>query len=80
MTKRAPWSTGSSDVQGYTATLLDAPADADHQRRIELAEAEIDNLRTAFASSRESSDTDLALTLASALQLLWLTRGTSRKG
>ena len=61
----------------YTAmaALLDAPADADHERRIEQAETEIDNLRAAFAWSRENSDTELALTLASALLPLWLTRG-----
>ena len=47
----------------YTAmaALLDAPADGDHERRLERAETEIDNLRAAFAWSRESSDTDLAL-------------------
>ena len=66
----------------YTAmaALLDAPADADHERRLERAETEIDNLRAAFAWSRESSDTDLALELASALQPLWLTRGRHQEG
>ena len=34
---------------------------ADHERRIEWAEAEMDNLRGAFAWSLENSDTDLAL-------------------
>jgi predicted ATPase/class 3 adenylate cyclase/DNA-binding CsgD family transcriptional regulator/tetratricopeptide (TPR) repeat protein len=66
----------------YTATaaLLDSSTDADHQRRIEWAEAEMDNLRGAFAWSRERSDAELALTLASSLQPLWLTRGRIQEG
>jgi predicted ATPase/class 3 adenylate cyclase/DNA-binding CsgD family transcriptional regulator len=62
------------------AALLDAPAVATHQRYIELAEAEIDNLRAAFAWSREAADTELALTLASSLQPLWLTSGLVQEG
>ena len=66
----------------YTAlaTLIDAPTDADHERRIDWAESEIDNLRTAFAWSRENADTESALTLASSLQPLWLTRGRIQEG
>ncbi|OBA78154.1 transcriptional regulator [Mycobacterium sp. 1164966.3] len=66
----------------YTAMarLLDAPADAAHQRRIDAAGTDIDNLRAAFAWSRESGDTELALTLASALLSLWLSRGLMREG
>ena len=66
----------------YTAmaALLDTPADGGYERRIEQAEAEIDNLRAAFAWSRERSDTELALTLASALQPLWLSRGRIQEG
>jgi len=66
----------------YTAmaALLGALADGDHERRIERADAEMDNLRAAFAWSRESSDTELSLTLASALQPLWLTRGRIQEG
>ena len=47
----------------YTAmaALLDAPAGSDHERRIEQAETEIDNLRAAFAWSRENTDIELAL-------------------
>ena len=41
---------------------------------------EIDNLRAAFAWSRENSDTELALALASSLQPLWLARGRLREG
>jgi predicted ATPase/class 3 adenylate cyclase/DNA-binding CsgD family transcriptional regulator len=65
----------------YTALVaaLDAPAATDRQRRIDQAEAEIDNLRAAFAWSRENSDTDLALTLASSLEPLWA-RGPIQEG
>ena len=66
----------------YTAmaAVLDAPADSGYEERIEWAEAEIDNLRAAFAWSRERSDHELALTLASSLQPLWLTRGRMQEG
>lgn len=66
----------------YTAVaaLLDEPTDAEHERRLEWAEGEIDNLRTAFAWSRETSDTEKALRLASSLQPLWLTRGRIQEG
>ncbi len=60
----------------YTAmaAALDAPAKADFELLLEQAEAEIDNLRAAFAWSRENSDTDNALRLAASLQPLWLAR------
>ena len=62
------------------AALLDSPADADHQGRIEQVEIEIDNLRTAFAWSRENNEIELALELTSSLQPLWLTRGRIQEG
>ncbi|MGB9226917.1 ATP-binding protein, partial [Mycobacterium sp.] len=66
----------------YTALagLLDAPAGSDFEQRIEQAEIEIDNLRAAFGWSRENSDIELALALASSLQPLWLARGRIREG
>ena len=66
----------------YTAmaAMLGAAEGGDHQRRIEQAEIEIDNLRAAFAWSRESSDTELELTLASSLLPLWLSRGLMQEG
>ena len=66
----------------YTAmaALLDAPAGSDYEQRLEQAEIEIDNLRAAFGWSRENSDTELALALASSLQPLWLARGRIREG
>jgi predicted ATPase/DNA-binding CsgD family transcriptional regulator len=63
------------DYYTAMAAVLDAPAGSDHERRIEQAETEIDNLRAAFGWSRENSDIELALALASALQPLWLSRG-----
>ena len=53
------------------AALLDGPSDSDYGQRVEQAESEIDNLRAAFAWSRESGDSELALALASSLSPLW---------
>ncbi len=66
----------------YTAMAaeLDAPAATGHQRRVEQIETEIDNLRAAFAWSRDNGDIELALQIASSLQPLWLTRGRLREG
>jgi predicted ATPase/class 3 adenylate cyclase/DNA-binding CsgD family transcriptional regulator len=66
----------------YTAmaALLDAPAPAGHKRRLEQAEIEIDNLRAAFTSCNENSDTEGALALASSLQPLWVARGRIQEG
>jgi len=63
-----------------TATLLDAPAGSDYGQRLEVANTEIDNLRAAFSWSRESSDAEMALALASSLQPLWQARGRLREG
>ena len=52
----------------------------DYEQRVEQAETEIDNLRAAFGWSRENSDIELALALASSLQPLWLARGRVREG
>ncbi|MBO0866195.1 MAG: LuxR family transcriptional regulator, partial [Mycobacterium sp.] len=66
----------------YTAmaALLDSPAGADYEQHLEQAETEIDNLRAAFGWSRENSDLELALALASSLQPLWFTRGHIPEG
>src|ERR1700675_669914 len=66
----------------YTAlaAALDAPAGGDYEQRLEQAETEIDNLRAAFGWSRENSDIELALALASSLQPLWFGRGRIRDG
>jgi predicted ATPase/class 3 adenylate cyclase/DNA-binding CsgD family transcriptional regulator len=66
----------------YTAiaAILDTPAPTGHERRLEHADTEIDNLRAAFAWSRENSDIELASQLASSLQPLWQARGRIREG
>jgi predicted ATPase/class 3 adenylate cyclase/DNA-binding CsgD family transcriptional regulator len=66
----------------YTAlaALLDTPAGSDYEQRVEQADIEIDNLRAAFAWSRENSDVELALALASSLRPLWQARGRLREG
>jgi predicted ATPase/class 3 adenylate cyclase/DNA-binding CsgD family transcriptional regulator len=62
------------------AAALDAAGRADYGRRLAQVEREIDNLRAAFAWSREHGDPELALQLASSLQPLWLARGRIREG
>jgi DNA-binding CsgD family transcriptional regulator len=52
----------------------------DYEQRLEQAEIEIGNLRAAFGWSRENSDIELALALASSLQPLWQARGRIREG
>src|SRR5262249_7072999 len=66
----------------YTALagLLDLPVTADYERRIERAECDFDNLRAAYAWSRENDAIDLALQLASSLQPVWLGRGRIAEG
>ena len=68
------------DYYTAMAALLDTPAPTGHEQRLEQADTEIDNLRAAFAWSRENSDIGLASQLASSLQPLWLGRGRIREG
>jgi predicted ATPase len=68
------------DYYTSLAALLDAPADRDYEQLVEQAEIETDNLRAAFAWSRENADTERALQLASSLQPLWLARGRIQEG
>ena len=66
----------------YTAMAaeLETPGDISLELLLDRAQTEIDNLRAAFAWSRENSDTDSALLLATSLQPLWLTRGGLKEG
>lgn len=66
----------------YTAmaAALDAPANTSLELLLDQAETEIDNLRAAFAWSRENSDTDNALRNAAFLQPFWLTRERVKEG
>ncbi|WP_242670206.1 LuxR family transcriptional regulator [Mycobacterium decipiens] len=78
---------GEADVRArhrdhYTALAarLNTPAENDHQRLVARAETEIDNLRAAFAWSRESGQITEALQLASSLQPIWFGRAHLREG
>ncbi len=62
------------------AGALDAPAQSGHEQRIDQAELEMDNLRSAFAWSLENSETELALRMATSLQPLWMSRGRMTEG
>ncbi|QZY46152.1 MULTISPECIES: helix-turn-helix transcriptional regulator [Mycolicibacterium] len=66
----------------YTARAaeLDAPSVAGHERRLNQTDIEMDNLRAAFAWSRENADTDHSLLLASSLHPLWRARGRLQEG
>jgi DNA-binding CsgD family transcriptional regulator len=66
----------------YTAMAaeLETPGDISLELLLDRAQTEIDNLRAAFAWSRENADTDSALLLATSLQPLWLTRGGLKEG
>jgi predicted ATPase/DNA-binding CsgD family transcriptional regulator len=62
------------------AARLDEASKSGHQKQIEQTETEIDNLRAAFAWSREHADIENALRLVSSLQPLWLSRGRLVEG
>ena len=68
------------DHYNSTAALLDAPARTDYHLRVEQADEEMDNLRSAFGWSIEIGDIGGALELASSLQPLWLSRGRIQEG
>ena len=66
----------------YTAMAaeLDAPTGSVYAVRVEQVESEMDNLRSAFGWSLESSGIEQALALASSMQPIWLSRGRVREG
>jgi hypothetical protein len=68
------------DYYTSVAALLDAPARTDYKQRLDQAEVEMDNLRSALGWYLETSNTERALSLASSLQPLWFTRGRSLEG
>jgi predicted ATPase/class 3 adenylate cyclase/DNA-binding CsgD family transcriptional regulator len=68
------------DYYTAMAAAIDVLAGSDYEQRLDQAEMDIDNLRAAFVWSRENSDVELALALASSLQALWLARGRVREG
>ncbi len=62
------------------AAALDALGDTSLELLLDRVDTEIDNLRAAFAWSREKADTDTALQLVTSLQPYWLTRGRLKEG
>lgn len=63
------------DYYTARAALIDESRQSERETLIDEAEIEIDNLRAAFAWSREESDGNRALQLASALYPMWFARG-----
>ncbi|WNG94803.1 LuxR C-terminal-related transcriptional regulator [Mycobacterium sp. ITM-2016-00318] len=68
------------DHYNALAALLDAPARSDYEQRVQQADEEMDNLRSAFGWSIESGETARALELASSLMPLWLSRSRIQEG
>jgi predicted ATPase/class 3 adenylate cyclase/DNA-binding CsgD family transcriptional regulator len=69
------------DHYAALAAQLDTPGRLwGKERSSEDVELEIDNLRAAFEWSRESSDFEVAATITSSLQPLWLNGGRIREG
>ncbi len=62
------------------AAALDAPAGNNYARLVERAEAEMDNLRSAFGWSLDNSDVELAMAQTSSLQPLWFQGGRPWEG
>ncbi len=68
------------DFYTLVASQVDTPVQTGHTQSLARAAVEIDNLRGAFAWSRETSDSEVALMLASSLQPLWLALGRVHEG
>ena len=69
------------DYYTTMVAVLDAPSISNLEQFFsEQAEIEVDNLRAAFGWSRENSDVELALALASWLAAAWLLMGRGREG
>ena len=66
----------------YTAgaTMLDLQGQSGFERLMLWAEVELDNLRAAFAWSRENADAETALGLVSSLHLFWISAARFREG
>jgi DNA-binding CsgD family transcriptional regulator len=68
------------DHYAEMAALLESQMQGGDERLLQWADVEIDNLRAAFAWSRENSDVETALRLVSSLQPFWERRGRVREG
>jgi predicted ATPase/DNA-binding CsgD family transcriptional regulator len=67
------------DHYSATAARLEAGLPAASARLITWADTEIDNLRAAYAHSRESADDEAAVRLVCSLQQFWMTHGRMRE-
>ncbi len=67
------------DHYTQTAAMLESHIQAGDERLMQWADVEIDNVRAAFAWSRENSDVETALRLVSSLQPFWERRGRIRE-
>ncbi|BBY06127.1 helix-turn-helix transcriptional regulator [Mycobacterium noviomagense] len=68
------------DYYTQAAAALESQVQAGDERLVQWADVEIDNLRAAFAWSRENSDVETALRLVSSLYPFWERRGRVREG
>jgi predicted ATPase/DNA-binding CsgD family transcriptional regulator len=68
------------DHYSAIAAMLDSQGQSGFERLMLWAEVEIDNLRAAFAWSRENADVETALRLMSSLHLFWMTAARFREG
>ncbi|OBB08116.1 transcriptional regulator [Mycobacteriaceae bacterium 1482268.1] len=68
------------DYYTMLAAERDEPHTAGRRQHVERLDLEIDNLRAAFAWSRDNGEDEVALQLASALQPLWFIRGRVQEG
>lgn len=62
------------------AAVLDSPGRSDYVELLDGIQTEIDNLRTALAWYRDTSEIESAFTMASSLQPLWLAGGRIAEG
>ena len=72
--------TAHRDYYGALAAKLDTPGGSNFRALVEQVETDMDNLRAAFAWSRDRGDAPRALELASSLEPLWQGRGRLREG
>jgi predicted ATPase/class 3 adenylate cyclase/DNA-binding CsgD family transcriptional regulator len=68
------------DYYTSLAASIDSPWQVGHEQLIDRAVSDIDNLRAAYAWSRETGDLSSAATLAMSLYPMWITRGRVAEG
>jgi predicted ATPase/class 3 adenylate cyclase/DNA-binding CsgD family transcriptional regulator len=68
------------DYYAARAIELESRGPTDFEELLHWADVELENLRTAFAWSRENADRETALRLVSSLQPFWMARSRWREG